>query len=352
MKVKELLDSGKFQVIHAGDDPEREITTPFCCDLLSVAMGKAPAGCAWVTVMGNMNTLAVATLADAACIILAEGAALDETARKKAEQQDIMVLATEEPVFEAALWVWQQIQKGMERELSYDLHIHSCLSPCGDDDMTPGNIVGMAAIKGLDVIAVTDHNSCRNCPAVLKLAEQYGVLAIPGMELTTAEEVHAVCLFSELSAAMEFDRFVYGKLMKFPNREEIFGKQQIMNEEDICIGTEPNLLINSTELSFDELWDIVTGQYGGVMIPAHIDKNANSLISNLGFVPPESQFRTAELHDMAALEELKKSNPYLEQCRIICDSDAHYLEHIHEPEWKMKVREKSAKAVIAYLRGE
>ena len=110
MKVKELLDSGKFQVIHAGDDPEREITTPFCCDLLSVAMGKAPAGCAWVTVMGNMNTLAVATLADAACIILAEGAALDETARKKAEQQDIMVLATEEPVFEAALWVWQRMQ--------------------------------------------------------------------------------------------------------------------------------------------------------------------------------------------------------------------------------------------------
>ena len=151
---------------------------------------------------------------------------------------------------------------------------------------------------------------------------------------------------------MEFDRFVYEKLMKFPNREEIFGKQQIMNEEDICIGTEPNLLINSTELSFDELWDIVAGQYGGVMIPAHIDKNANSLISNLGFVPPESQFRTAELHDMAALEELKKSNPYLGQCRIICDSDAHYLEHIHEPEWKMKVREKSAAAVIAYLRGE
>ena len=159
----------------------------------------------------------------------------------------------------------------MERELSYDLHIHSCLSPCGDDDMTPGNIVGMAAIKGLDVIAVTDHNSCRNCPAVLKLAEQYGVLAIPGMELTTSEEVHAVCLFSELSAALEFDRFVYEKLMKFPNREEIFGKQQIMNEEDICIGTESNLLINSTELSFDEVWDIVTGQYGGVMIPDHID---------------------------------------------------------------------------------
>lgn len=236
--------------------------------------------------------------------------------------------------------------------LSYDLHIHSCLSPCGDDDMTPGNIVGMAAIKGLDVIAVTDHNSCRNCPAVLKLAEQYGVLAIPGMELTTAEEVHAVCLFPELSAALEFDRFVYEKLMKFPNREEIFGKQQIMNAEDICIGTEPNLLINSTMISFDELWDLVTVQYGGVMIPAHIDKNSNSLLSNLGFVPPESQFRTAELHDMEKITELQKSNPYLAQCRLICDSDAHDLEHIHEAEYKIPVKERSAAGVIAYLRGD
>lgn len=236
--------------------------------------------------------------------------------------------------------------------LSYDLHIHSCLSPCGDDDMTPGNIVGMAAIKGLDVIAVTDHNSCKNCPAVTKLAAQYGILAIPGMELTTAEEVHAVCLFPELSAALDFDRFVYEKLIKFPNREDIFGKQQIMNEEDICIGIEPNLLINSTSLSFDELWDIVAGQYGGIMIPAHIDKNANSLLSNLGFVPPESQFRTVELHDMEKLSKLQESNPYLTQCRTICNSDAHYLEHIHEAEYTMAVKERSAAGVIAYLRGE
>ena len=103
MKVKDLLDSGKFQVIHAGDDPEREITTPFCCDLLSVAMGKAPAGCAWVTVMANMNTLAVAALTDTACVILAEGAVLDDAARKKALDQEITVLSTDMPVFEAAL---------------------------------------------------------------------------------------------------------------------------------------------------------------------------------------------------------------------------------------------------------
>ena len=117
-------------------------------------------------------------------------------------------------------------------DLSYDLHIHSCLSPCGDDDMTPGNIVGMAAIKGLDVIAVTDHNSCKNCPAVLKLAQEYGVMAIPGMEINTSEEVHAVCLFPELSQAMDFDAYVYERLMRFPNNEAIFGKQQICDEND------------------------------------------------------------------------------------------------------------------------
>ena len=86
--------------------------------------------------------------------------------------------------------------------LTYDLHIHSCLSPCGDDDMTPANIAGMCAIKGLDVVALTDHNSSKNCPAFLAAAEEYGLLAIPGMEINTSEEVHAVCLFPTLEAAM------------------------------------------------------------------------------------------------------------------------------------------------------
>jgi len=107
MTVQELIDSGSFQIINVGEDTDRAITVPFCCDLLSIAMGRAPAGCAWVTVMGNMNTLAVATLAEAACIIMAEGTALDEVAMKKARDQEITVLATELPVFDAALKVYQ-----------------------------------------------------------------------------------------------------------------------------------------------------------------------------------------------------------------------------------------------------
>lgn len=235
-------------------------------------------------------------------------------------------------------------------DLTYDLHIHSCLSPCGDDDMTPGNIVGMAAIKGLDVIALTDHNSCKNCPAFLKIAEQFGVMAIPGMEINTSEEVHAVCLFPTLEQAMAFDSYVYERLMKFPNKETVFGKQQIYNEEDEWVGTEPLLLINSVDISFEGLWELVDS-YGGVMFPAHIEKGTNSLIANLGFVPPDSKFKTAELKDLKKLHEVRKGNPYLEDCRIISDSDAHYLEDISEPRLTIPVREKSVEAVIRYLKG-
>ena len=236
-------------------------------------------------------------------------------------------------------------------ELYYDLHIHSCLSPCGDDDMTPANIAGMAAVKGLDVIAVTDHNSCKNCPAVLAAAEEYGVLAIPGMEINTSEEVHGVCLFEELQAAMDFDAYVYERLMAFPNKEEIFGRQLIYNTKDAICGTVQNLLINATSISFEGLWELVKS-FGGVMFPAHIEKSANSLIANLGFVPPDSRFKTAELKDLKKLHEVKRMNPYLEGCRIISNSDAHYLEHIHEPELTILVRERSVRGVLEALLGE
>ena len=110
MTVQGLIDKGLFDVVNKGDGLDRSITKPFCCDLLSIAMGRAPSGCAWVTVMGNMNTLAVAALTDAACVILAEGAVLDEVAKKKAVDQEITVLSTEMPIFEAALKIHGLLQ--------------------------------------------------------------------------------------------------------------------------------------------------------------------------------------------------------------------------------------------------
>ena len=214
--------------------------------------------------------------------------------------------------------------------------------------MTPANIAGMAAVKGLDIIALTDHNSCRNCGPCMKAAEAYGVLCIPGMELTTAEEVHAVCLFRSLEAALSFDEYVYEKLQKVPNREKIFGEQLLMDEEDTVIGREPNLLINATDIMFDDVWDLAK-RYDGVMFPSHLDKTTTSLISNLGFIPPESKFVTAEIKNMAKYHALKSQHPYLETCRIISNSDAHYLEDINEPELTIDVEELTIDAVIDLL---
>lgn len=218
--------------------------------------------------------------------------------------------------------------------LFYDLHIHSCLSPCGDDDMTPANIAGMAAVKGLDVIALTDHNSCRNCPAAMYHGAQYGVTVIPGMELTTQEEVHVICLFPDLESALSFDSLVYERLMPVRNREDIFGKQQIMNEKDEVTGTVENLLINATSIGFDEVFPLAQS-FHGIAYPAHVDKSSTSILSNLGFVPPESTFTCAEFHDFGNLHQIRKEHSYFEKCNVICCSDAHYLEDIHEPEYQI-----------------
>jgi len=109
MTVKELIDKQLFKTVTLSDELEKAISKPFCCDLLSIAMGKAPAGCAWITVMGNINTLAVAALADVSCIILAEGTNLDEAAQNKASSQQITVLRTDLPIFDTALLIHQEL---------------------------------------------------------------------------------------------------------------------------------------------------------------------------------------------------------------------------------------------------
>ena len=232
--------------------------------------------------------------------------------------------------------------------LYYDLHLHSCLSPCGDDDMTPANIVGMAAVKGLDVIALTDHNSCKNCPAAMKHGEEYGVTVIPGMELTTSEEVHVVCLFPELNDALDFDQYVYELILPIKNKKNIFGEQQIMNELDQVIEVEERLLISATSISFDEVFELVKS-YHGIAYPAHIDKSTTSLLSNLGFVPPDSSFTCAEITTYDHLHQIQKEHPYFLRCNIISSSDAHYLQDIHEPNYQLYARSRQIPDILDSL---
>ena len=232
--------------------------------------------------------------------------------------------------------------------LSYDLHLHSCLSPCGDGEMTPGNIAGMAMVNGLDVAALTDHNTARNCPAFLKWAERYGLVGIPGMELCTAEEVHVVCLFARLEDALSFDKYVYARLLPVENRPEIFGEQVLMDQEDRPAGTEPRLLISATSIPFDQVYGLME-EYRGLMIPAHLDKNTTSLLSNLGFVPPGSTFSCAEFHDFKNLHRVRREHPYFENCNVICCSDAHYLQDIQEPEYQLYAKSREIPDILEAL---
>ncbi len=235
-------------------------------------------------------------------------------------------------------------------KLSYDLHIHSCLSPCGDNDMIPSNIVGMAMLKQLDVIAVTDHCSCLNCPAVAKLAAAYGITALFGMELTTEEEVHVLCLFDELEKAMDFGSYVRTQYLDIMNVPEIFGEQLIMDEDDNVIGKEDTLLINATQIGFEQVFGL-TEKYGGVMIPAHVEKKANSLLANLGAVPDDSRFTCFEMKHIGYREQISEQHPYFRNCRMITNSDAHYLEHINEPVNFLEADENTAAAVLRALKG-
>ncbi len=236
-------------------------------------------------------------------------------------------------------------------KLSYDLHIHSCLSPCGDKDMLPSNIVGMAMLKQLDVIAVTDHCSCLNCPAVAKLAAAYGITALFGMELTTEEEVHVLCLFDTLEKAMDFGSYVRTQYLDIMNVPEIFGEQLIMDEDDNVIGKEDILLINATQIGFEQVFGL-TEKYGGVMIPAHVEKKANSLLANLGAVPEDSRFTCFEMKHIGYRDQISEEHPYFKSCRMITNSDAHYLEHINEPVNFLEADENTAAAVLNALKGQ
>lgn len=232
--------------------------------------------------------------------------------------------------------------------LYYDLHIHSCLSPCGDDDMTPANIVGMAAVKGLDVIALTDHNSCRNCPAALKHAQRLGITLIPGMELTTSEEIHVICLFPTLADALDFDAYVYRHLMPVTNKPEIFGEQNIMDENDHVTGTLEKLLINATDISFSRA-EALTASFHGICFPAHLDKSSTSLLSSLGAIPPDSTFSCAEIHDLSQLHRLRARHPYLQSCRIVSNSDAHFLWDIKEPDLQIESASRQIPDILSSL---
>ena len=235
------------------------------------------------------------------------------------------------------------------KEYFYDFHIHSCLSPCGDNDMTPNNLVGMAAVMGLDIIAITDHNSCKNAPDVLAVAEEAGILALPGMELCTAEEAHVVCLFETLEGAMEFDRYIYDTMPHIQNKPEIFGEQRVLDAEDRLVGALDDLLLVSSFVAVDDVKRLAE-EYGGTAFPAHVDRDSYSVLAALGSIPPEGGYTVAEVTREADLEALLAQHPELRGMGVVRDSDSHYLDTLAGSQAKtIALPERTAKAVLAAL---
>ena len=233
-------------------------------------------------------------------------------------------------------------------EFYYDLHMHSCLSPCGDMDMTPNNLVNMAKLLGLDVIALTDHNTSLNCEAAIEVGEAVGVLVIPGMELTTAEDIHAVCLFPTLEKALGFSAYVDEHRIKVKNKAEIYGRQVIMNKDDEEIGEVEHLLLPASFITISEAYQKAK-EFGGICYPAHIDRDSLSILSVLGEIDPYCGFKTAELADMSKLETLKQQHPILNELNIVNCSDAHYLENMREAQNTLELPALTREAVIAAL---
>ena len=210
--------------------------------------------------------------------------------------------------------------------LKADLHIHSVLSPCAEREMTPGNIVGMAIVLGLDIIAITDHQSCGNCEAAIAISEALGgPLVIPGMEAESAEEIHLLCLFPDLASAKEFELYIRSTMPDRPNRKDIFGEQWVMDDQDECVREEERMLLIPSRLTCDEIAAHVIG-IGGVCIPAHLDREANSMLISLGAVPPDFPTSVIELSSRVDPARFFRQHPELDQYRYITNSDAHRLE--------------------------
>lgn len=213
----------------------------------------------------------------------------------------------------------------------YDLHIHSCLSPCADDDMTPNNIAGMAALNGLQIVALTDHNSCENCPSFFEACKRHGLIGVAGMELTTAEDIHIVCLFEELWQAMSFSDEIHKHILPIDNRPEIFGNQIVTDAEDEPIREEPRLLISATDLWMSDAIELAR-KYGAHVRPAHIDRESNGIIFILGDVPAEYGFNFVEFNDKENAERYYGSYPSIKDAQMLACSDAHHLWDISEAE--------------------
>jgi PHP family Zn ribbon phosphoesterase len=214
----------------------------------------------------------------------------------------------------------------MLRTFRADLHIHSCLSPCGDEEMKPCAIVNQALAMGLDMIAICDHNSAENIAAFKSAGHERGLAVIPGMEVTSKEEIHLLTLFDRQEDCLALQDLIYQNLPG-ENVEEVFGCQTVVNERDETIGINRKMLIGATLLPLEQIVSVV-GSLRGVTIASHIDRQAFSLLGQLGFIPEGISLDGLEISIRTSKEEAQKRFHAYQRFSFVRFSDAHHLENI------------------------
>ena len=215
--------------------------------------------------------------------------------------------------------------------------------------MTPADLAAMCALAGLDVVALTDHNTAGNCAAFCRAAQRNGLLALAGMELCTREEIHMICLFPTVQAAEGFSRQVARRLPPLKNRPELFGHQYYMDEWDLVLGEERAMLLAAADIGVGEA-GALAARFGGVAYPAHIDRASFSLLSVLGLWEPSLGFSLAEVSPRCSPEFRQRRD--LTGVRLITSSDAHSLDQVWTAEHAMDLPEATTHAVLEYLRGD
>lgn len=217
-----------------------------------------------------------------------------------------------------------------------DLHIHTVLSPCGDLEMTPAAIVRSAKSAGIGIIGITDHNSTRQCAETRRIGQREGVFVMCGAEITTREEAHVLAFVDGDENVARLQRFLDENIVRVPNKPDFFGYQLVVNEQEEVVYEEETLLISAINRTVEEVGAFVHG-LGGIFIPAHIDKPKDSLISQLGFVPPHLDADAFELSPRCDKDAFLAQHPYLKGKNFTRSSDAHYPEELWRAPMELEI---------------
>ena len=216
--------------------------------------------------------------------------------------------------------------------------------------MTPRNIIEQAASRGINIIAVCDHNSAENIAVTQEIGKKRGIVVIPGMEITSSEEVHVLGFFENLERALDMQELVYGHLQPGDNDEDAFGMQVMVNEEDEVLGFNRRLLIGATDLSINKIVELIH-VFQGIAVASHIDREVFGIIGQLGFIPPEACFDALEISSRTGLDEAAVKFGSYRSIPWITSSDAHQLEDIGKKTIGLYMNHASFEELTLVLRG-